>query len=84
MEFVQLCVEPLSPVLLRGQKSLRKSQRLTARARMPTRVGNTKICLPKGISTSMQDLLDSAASSVKVQEGSVAIGRQTQEHLAGC
>ena len=51
---------------------------------MPTRDGNTKICLPKGIFTSMQDMLDSPASSVTVQECSVAIGRQTQEHLAGC
>ena len=68
MEFLQLLVEPLSPVLLRGQKSSRKSQRLSARARMTTRVCNTDVCLPKRISTSMQDFKDSFASSAKEEE----------------
>ena len=78
MEFVQLSVEPLSPVLLRGQKSSRKSQRLSSRARMgtvvavpkegyapTTRACNTVVCLPKRISTSMKDLKDSNASSAE-------------------
>ena len=80
IEFFQLSVEPLSPVLLRGQKSSRKSQRLISRARMSTvvcfarvqegyapatRAGNTDVCLPKRISTSMKDLKDSTASSAE-------------------
>ena len=66
MEFVQLSVEPLSPVLLRGQNSSRKSQGLSRRARNPTRApGNTDVCLPKRISTSMKDIKDSLASSAE-------------------
>ena len=95
MDFVQLSVEPLSPVLLRGQKSSRKSQRLISRARMSTvvcfarvqegyapatRAGNTDVCLPKRISTSMKDLKDSTASSAEQELGSVAGGMETQEH----
>ena len=65
VDFVQLSVEPLSPVLLRGQKSSRKSQRLPARARITTRSGNTNVCLPNRISTSMKDLKDTFASSAE-------------------
>ena len=82
MEFVQLWVAPLSPVLLRGQQSSRNSQRLTARAWVTTRVSNTYVSLPKIISPSMQDFEDSIASSAVVHLGWVAGGRETQEHWA--
>ena len=81
MEFVQLSVEPSSPVLLRGQNSSRKSQRLISRAGIrtivevadvqeegyapTTRASNTHVRLPKRISTSMKDLKDSFASSAE-------------------
>ena len=74
MDFVQLSVEPLSPVLLRGQKSSRKSQRLSSRARLATRASNTNVCLPKRISTSMKDFKDSSSSSADEELSSVAGG----------
>ena len=79
MDFVQLSVEPLSPLLLRGQKSSRKSQRLSSRARLTTSASNTNVCLPKRISTSIKDLKDSSSSSAE-ELRSVAGGMETQEH----
>ena len=72
-------------MLLRGQQSSRNSQRLTAGVWVTTRVSNTYVCLPKIISTSMQDFASATRNlwwTRKCVRRICRWGRETQEHRA--